>query len=133
VLAAAGIHAEGLRFAAVAEPCEVVIDERVLGLHPPPLDAPVHAVPAGEQAKTLAVCEQIWRALRLERSGTLVAIGGGSTMDAGGFVAASYLRGIPWIAVPTTLMGQVDAAIGGKTAINVPEEEPRLSSMSPGR
>ena len=54
-------------------------------------------------------------------SATLVAVGGGSTTDLVGFVAATYLRGIAWIAVPSTLVGQVDAAIGGKTAIDLPE------------
>ena len=58
--------------------------------------------------------------MRLERGGTLVAIGGGTTTDVAGYVAAAYLRGIPWIAVPTTLVGQVDAAIGGKTGIDLP-------------
>jgi len=50
----------------------------------------------------------------------LVALGGGCTTDAAGFAAATYLRGIDWVAVPTTLVGQVDAAIGGKTAIDLP-------------
>jgi shikimate kinase/3-dehydroquinate synthase len=67
------------------------------------------------------VCGRLWQGLRLERGGTLVAIGGGSTTDVAGFAAAAYLRGIPWIAVPTTLVGQVDAAIGGKTGIDLPE------------
>ena len=80
-----------------------------------------HELPAGEEAKTLEVCERLWRALRLPRDGIVVALGGGSTTDAAGFVAATYLRGIPWVAVPTTLVGQVDAAIGGKTAIDLPE------------
>ena len=60
-------------------------------------------------------------ALRLERGGTLVAIGGGTTTDVAGYVAATYMRGIPWTAVPTTLVGQVDAAVGGKTGIDLPE------------
>ena len=51
----------------------------------------------------------------------MVALGGGSTTDAAGFVAATYLRGVDWVAVPTTLVGQVDAAIGGKTAVDIPE------------
>jgi shikimate kinase/3-dehydroquinate synthase len=102
-------------------PVELVADSRVLELHPPPVDAPVHAVPPGEEAKSVATAERLWRELRLERGGTLVAFGGGCTTDVAGFVAATYLRGVDWIAVPTTLVGQVDAAIGGKTAINLPE------------
>ena len=65
--------------------------------------------------------ERLWRALRLGRDGTIVALGGGSLTDAAGFAAATYLRGVPWMPVPTTLIGQVDAAIGGKTAIDLPE------------
>jgi shikimate kinase / 3-dehydroquinate synthase len=102
-------------------PAELVADERVLELHPPPVDARVLTVPPGEGAKTVATAERLWRELRLDRSGTLVAFGGGCTTDVAGFVAATYLRGIDWIAVPTTLVGQVDAAIGGKTAIDLHE------------
>jgi shikimate kinase/3-dehydroquinate synthase len=81
----------------------------------------VHAILPGEQAKTHETCATLWQNLRLEREGTLVAIGGGSTTDVGGFVASAYLRGIPWVAVPTTLVGQVDAAVGGKTGIDLPD------------
>ena len=104
--------------AATAGPAAILGDERVLELHPAPAGGPVHRLPAGEAAKTLAVVERLWAELALGRDGTIVAFGGGSTTDVAGFVAASYLRGIPWIAVPTTLTGQVDAAIGGKTGIN---------------
>jgi shikimate kinase / 3-dehydroquinate synthase len=93
----------------------------VLGLHRPPLDAPVHALRGGEEAKSLGAVERVWRELRLGRDGTIVAFGGGCTTDMAGFAAATYLRGVPWVAVPTTLVGQVDAAIGGKTAVNLPE------------
>ena len=72
----------------------------------------------GEAAKTLEVVERLWSELEIGRDGTIVAIGGGSTTDVAGFVAATYLRGVRWMAVPTTLTGQVDAAIGGKTGIN---------------
>jgi 3-dehydroquinate synthetase/shikimate kinase len=103
-------------------PLATVADEHVLRLHRPEVGpGPVHAVPAGEAAKTVAVAEQLWRELRLDRNGTLVAFGGGCTSDVTGFVAATFLRGVDWVAVPTTLVGQVDAAIGGKTAINLPE------------
>jgi shikimate kinase/3-dehydroquinate synthase len=125
VLAAGAVHVSRK---AVSEgvdlghgPFELVADERVLELHPPPVDAPMHAVPAGEAAKTVATAERLWRAVRLDRGGVLVGFGGGCTTDVTGFVAATYLRGVDWIAVPTTLVGQVDAAIGGKTAIDLPE------------
>jgi 3-dehydroquinate synthetase len=83
--------------------------------------ASTHTVPRGEEAKTVEVCERLWQELRLDRSGMLVALGGGTTSDVAGFVAATYLRGIAWAAVPTTLVAQVDAAIGGKTAIDLPQ------------
>lgn len=96
----------------------LIADERVLELHPLEVDGETHAVPAGEAAKSLAVVERLLEELRLSRDGTIVAFGGGSTTDVAGFVAATYLRGVPWVAVPTTLTGMVDAAIGGKTGIN---------------
>jgi shikimate kinase/3-dehydroquinate synthase len=125
VLAAAGLLVQPGSYAQLRDlapqPAEVIVDERVWELHPPLVDAPFHAIPAGEQTKTLGMCARLWRELRLERGGTLVAVGGGTTTDVAGFVAAAYLRGIPWVAVPTTLVGQVDAAIGGKTGIDLPE------------
>ena len=83
--------------------------------------ASTHTVPSGEEAKTAAVCERLWHELRLDRGGTVVAFGGGTTGDVTGFVAATYLRGVAWAAVPTTLVAQVDAAVGGKTAIDLPQ------------
>jgi 3-dehydroquinate synthetase len=123
VLAAGGVTVSALPGDLVLGqgPVELVADERVLELHPPPVDGRVLTVPSGEEAKTVANAEHLWRQLRLDRSGTLVGFGGGCTTDVAGFVAATYLRGIDWVAVPTTLVGQVDAAIGGKTAINLPE------------
>jgi 3-dehydroquinate synthetase/shikimate kinase len=70
------------------------------------------------ESKTLAEAERIWDALRIDRSSTLVALGGGTTTDLVGFVAATYMRGIDWVAVPSTLVGQVDASIGGKVGID---------------
>jgi 3-dehydroquinate synthetase len=83
------------------------------------LDATLE-LPHGEEAKTLEAVGRLWDSLRLGRDGTLVALGGGCTTDAAGYAASAYLRGIPWVPVPTTLVGQIDAAIGGKTAINLP-------------
>ncbi len=125
VLAAAGIVAEESLLARLPElvegEVEVLADATVLGLYGSPLEAPVHALRGGEEAKSLGAVERLWRDLRIGRDGTIVAFGGGCTTDAAGFAAATYLRGVPWIAVPTTLVGQVDAAIGGKTAVNLPE------------
>jgi shikimate kinase/3-dehydroquinate synthase len=100
-------------------PVELIADERVIELHQPPVDAPVHTVPPGEEAKRLDVARRLWDELDLGRDGTIVAFGGGCATDLAGFVAATYLRGVPWVAVPTTLVGQVDAAIGGKTGIDL--------------
>ena len=81
-------------------------------------------LPRGERAKRMLVvenaCRQLAR-LHVDRKETLVAIGGGALTDAAGFVAATYLRGVPIIQVPTTLVGQIDAALGGKTAVDIPE------------
>jgi 3-dehydroquinate synthetase/shikimate kinase len=99
----------------------LIADERVLELHPLEVDGETHRVPAGEAAKSLDVVERLLGELRLSREGTIVAFGGGSTTDVAGFVAATYLRGVAWIAVPTSLTGMVDAAIGGKTGINTSE------------
>jgi shikimate kinase / 3-dehydroquinate synthase len=126
VLAAAGILAEPGSLARLPDlvagrQAELVADPTVLDLRGPPLDLPVHPVGPGEAAKSVESLERLWRGLRLDRGGVLVAFGGGCTTDAAGFAAATFLRGVPWIAVPTTLVGQVDAGIGGKTAVNLPE------------
>ena len=78
-------------------------------------------IPDGEDGKSSATLLQVWNwlgAAGFTRDDVVVAIGGGATTDFGGFAAASWLRGIDWIAVPTTVAGMVDAAVGGKTAIN---------------
>lgn len=82
----------------------------------------VVTVPAGETAKTLKVLGEIYDQLamrRLERKSFLVALGGGCVGDVAGFAAASYLRGIPYIQVATTLLSQVDSSVGGKVGINL--------------
>jgi 3-dehydroquinate synthase len=79
-------------------------------------------VPAGEKSKSMAVVEKCHDQLavhRLERESFIVALGGGVVGDLAGFVAATYLRGIPFIQVPTTLLAQVDSSVGGKTGVNL--------------
>jgi shikimate kinase/3-dehydroquinate synthase len=117
-----GAHARLSELVPGEGPVALIADENVLQLHPPILGARLastHTVPSGEAAKELAVCERLWDELRLDRGGTVVALGGGTTTDVAGFVAAAYLRGVAWAPVPTTLVGQVDAAIGGKTGIDL--------------
>jgi len=79
-------------------------------------------VPAGETAKSLKVVEHCYDALakhRLERKSFIVALGGGVVGDLAGFVAATYLRGIAFVQVPTTLLAQVDSSVGGKVGVNL--------------
>src|SRR5262249_37035243 len=83
--------------------------------------ASVHEVPQGEPAKVSAVVERLWSELRLDRTGVVVALGGGSTTDVAGFAAGAYLRGVGWGAVATTPVRQGGAGIGGKTAIGLPQ------------
>ena len=80
-------------------------------------------LPEGEQHKTLGVIGQIFDTLlvnKFGRSATLIALGGGVIGDMGGFAAACYQRGIPFIQIPTTLLAQVDSSVGGKTGVNHP-------------
>ena len=88
----------------------------------------------GEAAKSLANAEKIWRWLTEQgatRKALLINIGGGSICDLGGFVAATYLRGIDYINIPTTLLAMVDAAIGGKTAVNLDGLKNRVGAFYP--
>lgn len=110
----------------------VLSSPRVRALHGASLDqvrAAAAAVeelsaPDGEAAKTLAEAERLWREMAARggrRDSRLVCLGGGSLTDLGGFVAGAFLRGVEVAHCPTTLLAQVDAAIGGKTAVDLPE------------
>lgn len=114
-------------------PVVVVTDQNVAAWHlAPTLESlrcagyEVHDViiPTGERSKTLATLAELWQAfsaVRLERRSTVVALGGGVVTDLAGFAAATFLRGIPWVAVPTSLLGMVDATLGGKTGADLPQ------------
>ena len=131
VLAAAGVHHEQGSLDRLGDlvpgdgPVALVGDDHVLTLLGDRARAALgdrlvskHALPSGESAKQLGEVERLWHELTLDRDGTVVALGGGTTTDVAGFTAATYLRGVAWVAVPTTLVGQVDAAIGGKTGVD---------------
>ena len=124
----------------------VISDSRVGELYGAPtvdalqaagLRARLFTFPCGEWNKTRATWADLTDALlaaRIGRDGAVVALGGGVTGDLGGFVAATYLRGVPHVQVPTTLLAMIDASIGGKTGVDVPAgknlvgafHEPRL-------
>jgi len=92
----------------------------------------VVTIPDGERAKSLATVEEICRFMArsgMHRGDVIVAVGGGVVTDLTGYAASSYMRGIALINVPTTLLGQVDAAIGGKTGVNLPEGKNLVGSF----
>jgi 3-dehydroquinate synthase len=96
----------------------------------------VHAadVPAGEAAKDIGVAAALWSQLaasRVTRSDTIVGVGGGATTDLAGFVAATWLRGVRVVLVPTTLLAMTDAAVGGKTAVDIPEGKNLVGAFHP--
>ena len=135
MLAAAGVHHGRGSLDLLGElvpgdgPVALAADAHVMGIYGPRaqqalgdrLDDDARAAVGRGGEGDRRSCARLWSELRLDRDGTLVALGGGCTTDVAGFAAATYLRGVPWVAVPTTLVGQVDAAIGGKTAIDIPE------------
>jgi 3-dehydroquinate synthase len=85
-------------------------------------DAEIIQIPAGEENKTLEVCHQIWEAFsdyQISRNDLIINFGGGVITDLGGFVASLFKRGLPFINVPTTLLSQVDASVGGKTGVDL--------------
>ncbi|MEU3710033.1 3-dehydroquinate synthase [Streptomyces catenulae] len=91
-------------------------------------------LPNAEEAKTAEVAAYCWKALGqtgFTRSDVIVGVGGGATTDLAGFVAATWLRGVRWIAVPTTVLGMVDAAVGGKTGINTAEGKNLVGAFHP--
>jgi 3-dehydroquinate synthetase len=132
VLAALGVEARWkLGSTPPYVPSAIVVDQRVLELyelHSTP-GSTTHPLPSGEKANTLSVVERLCGEIEIGRDGWIVGIGGGVTTDVAGFVAATYLRGVRWTAVPTTLVGMVDAAIGGKTGINTEDGKNLVGSF----
>lgn len=140
-----------LRALGVGSRTALVTDVSVHALHAAPVLESLRAagfhvtvieVPRGESAKTLAVAESCWDrflSAGLDRTSTVLALGGGTVGDLAGFVAATYMRGMHFVTLPTTVLAQVDASIGGKTAIDHPKaknligafHQPRLVVADP--
>jgi len=121
-----GLLRPGVDWGPGAGACWLVADERVIDLHAARL--PVRAgellLAAGEEHKTLDQAQRVWRWLAesgATRADAVVALGGGVIGDLAGFCAATYQRGVPVVQVPTTLVAQVDSALGGKTGVDLPE------------
>jgi len=101
------------------------------GLEPHRID-----VPSGEAAKSIRVAEEVWRGLlglRLTRADPVIAVGGGATLDAAGFAAATFLRGVPTVLVPTTLLAMADACLGGKVAVDLGGAKNTVGAFHPPR
>jgi 3-dehydroquinate synthase len=124
---------ERVRAVAPHDRCALLTDDTVRDLYGERVAASLGAagyhvtrgsVKAGEAEKNLATVERLWGVLlgdRLERRSPVIALGGGVVGDMAGFVAATYLRGVPFVQCPTTLLAMVDSSVGGKTGFNVPE------------
>ena len=91
-------------------------------------------VPAGEEYKNLDTISHLWKSFLeadLDRKSTVIALGGGVISDMAGFAASTYMRGINWVAVPTTVLSMVDASLGGKTGFDLPEGKNLIGSFYP--
>ncbi|MBO2452352.1 3-dehydroquinate synthase [Actinomadura barringtoniae] len=119
------VHAEGLP--EIARPVCGALEAAGYAVHALP-------VPDGEAAKEVGVLAGLWSRfaeLGMTRTDAVVGVGGGATTDLAGFAAASWLRGVKAVLVPTTLLGMVDAAVGGKTGINIPEGKNLVGAFHP--
>ena len=121
----------------------VVTDENVAQFHAAKLmtslrsagfDPALIIIPAGEVHKNLETIQKLWNDFLehgLDRKSTVIALGGGVLGDLAGFAASTYMRGIPWVAVPTTLLAMVDASLGGKTGFDLPQGKNLIGSFYP--
>ena len=130
----AGLLGDGVRRVAVIHPRALTAAGRAICDHLAAQGFGAHAieVPNAEDAKTAEVAASCWSALGqagFTRSDAVVGVGGGATTDLAGFVAATFLRGIRVVQMPTTLLGMVDAAVGGKTGINTAEGKNLVGSF----
>ncbi|MBI2330577.1 MAG: 3-dehydroquinate synthase, partial [Chloroflexi bacterium] len=113
----------------------IVTDENVAKHHLSKLNiAKSIILPAGEEHKNLETVSRLWKAFLengLDRKSTVIALGGGVIGDITGFAASTYMRGIDWVGIPTTLLSMVDASLGGKTGFDLPEGKNLIGSFHP--
>ena len=118
----------------------IVTDENVAKLHLEKIvqsvgnDAKSVVISAGEEHKNLETISVLWKAFLengLDRKSTVIALGGGMVSDLVGFAASTYMRGINWVCIPTTLLSMVDASLGGKTGFDLPEGKNLIGSFHP--
>ena len=126
-------------------PLAVVCDENVAALYGEGslahlkgggFSAELIVLPPGEAAKEIGSVARLWAQfleLGLERRSTVIALGGGVISDLTGFAAATFMRGVPWVIVPTSLLGMVDASLGGKTGIDLPAGKNLAGAFYPPR
>ncbi len=118
----------------ILEPLPFVTDSNLAALYETRLPTPLAVIPAGEEHKTPATVQALWSAFAhagLGRKDTIAALGGGVTGDLTGFAAATWMRGIDWINIPTTLLAMVDASTGGKTGCDLPEGKNLAGAFHP--
>ncbi len=116
----------------------IVTDENVAKFHLEKMQALLQAkvviIPAGEEHKNLETISLLWKSFLengLDRKSTVIALGGGVLSDMAGFAASTYMRGINWVGVPTTLLSMVDASLGGKTGFDLPEGKNLIGAFYP--
>ncbi len=118
----------------LAGPAVIVTDENVAHCIAPTLPYPHTLIPAGEQHKTLDTIRALYNAFLahgLDREGLVIAVGGGVVGDMAGFAAATFMRGVRWVNVPTTLLAMVDASLGGKTGVDLPQGKNLVGAFHP--
>lgn len=127
-------HASSVTYLALQNPI-IVTDENVAKHHLSKLNITKSIIlPAGEERKNLETISLLWKAFLengLDRKSTVIALGGGVIGDMTGFAASTYMRGIDWIGIPTTLLSMVDASLGGKTGFDLPEGKNLIGSFHP--
>lgn len=117
----------------------IVTDENVAKHHLEKIQSALQVsksvvIPAGEEYKNLETISHLWKSFLdngLDRKSVVIALGGGVIGDMSGFAAATYMRGISWVGIPTTLLSMVDASLGGKTGFDLPEGKNLIGSFHP--